>query len=310
MRLAAGTGVPDPVLPTEGGAVLAVVVTYNPDEEATLLPAHLSRLAAQCEVVVVDNGSRNSAWVASCAREAGCRLVANASNVGIAGALNQGARLAMDNGFDWLATFDQDSEPPAGVIEGLLQFCASHPLGARIAVVSVAHRDRVTGRDYHHATDIVVAGAGGRLLRSTITSGSMVRSEVLRTLGTFEERLFIDVVDHELCLRARKAGWLVLENPRFTMQHSIGSATVHNLLGRRVVCTHHSAARLYYRVRNQLEISRRYLSFDPLWAAKGVAQLGNTAIAVVLFERDRSRKLRAMLRGALDFARGRFGPMP
>src|SRR5439155_25136726 len=86
--------------------VIAVVVTFNPGADLAL---NLAALRAQLgNVVVIDNGSADAAGIEMLARAAGCRFVGNPTNLGIAAALSQGARLAMAEGFDWLATFDQD----------------------------------------------------------------------------------------------------------------------------------------------------------------------------------------------------------
>jgi rhamnosyltransferase len=285
--------------------VLCTVVTYDP---APALPAHLRALRSQCgKLVVVDNGSANVQWVAEVAAQCGCDLVRNNSNLGIASALNVGARIALDQGFDWLGTFDQDSLCPSGAIEGLLALEQAHPRGSQIGVLSMEQRDRVLQRGYHHRLDILEETVHWRRLRTTITSGSLLRVAALRQSGAFDDALFIDMVDHELCLRLRRHGWLVVEARDVVMAHSIGDASVHRLLWLPVVCTNHSATRRYYRVRNQLEVSRRNLWFDPVWAVKGVFQLFAPAVAVLLFEQQRGAKLAAMVRGAADFVLRRFG---
>jgi rhamnosyltransferase len=287
--------------------VLGVVVTYHPDAE---LPQHLATLRSQVDaLVVVDNGSDNRAAVEQAALAAGCRFIGNGANLGIAAALNQGLAIALDEGYAWLATFDQDSHCPEGAIASLLALQQRHPRGAQVALVATAHRDRALQRDYHHWIDVIEETADWRILRAAITSGSLVRVDVLRTLGGFEDQLFIDSVDHELCLRLRRQGWLILEARDVVMTHSIGDASVERLLGLPVVCTHHSAARRYYQVRNLLEISRRYFFFDPAWTLKSLLQLVSGGVAVLLFEPQKGRKLAAMARGGLHFLRRRFGAL-
>lgn len=295
-------------LPDAGtSGVLCTVVTFNPDET---LAGHLGALRPQCgKLVVVDNGSDNADWVADVAARCGCVLVRNVGNLGIAAALNAGARIAMEEGFTWLGTFDQDSLCPPGAIAGLLALEKVHPRGQAIGLLAMRHRDRVLQRDYHHPLDILEDAGRWRSLRVAITSGSLLRVDVLRQIGAFDEALFIDMVDHEMCLRLRRHGWLVVEADDVLLEHSIGAASVHRLLGLRLVCTHHSPPRRYYRVRNQLEVSRRNLWFDPVWALKGIGQLVAPAVTVLLFEQQRLAKLAAMLRGAVDFARRRFGPL-
>lgn len=289
-----------------GPAVAGVVVTYNP---GPYLAGHLRALREQiAQVVVVDNGSSDLEPVRRACAEAGCRLVRNERNLGIAAALNQGAAAALEARADWLAMFDQDSLPPAGAVDALLQVVREHPRGDRIGVVAMTHSDRGTGRPYHAPSDVLEEAAHWRVLRSTITSGSLARCEVLRQLGGFEERLFIDFVDHEFCMRIRRRGWLVVEAPHVVMTHSMGASREHRFLGRRMVLTHHSAWRRYFMTRNQLEIYGRNLVFDPLWSARGLATLAVGTVVMLAVEEDALAKLRAVLRACRDFALRRFGP--
>ncbi len=212
--------------------VLAVVVTYNPDPD---LVEHLTAIKLQiATVVVIDNGSANASDVEHQARAAGCRFIGNAANLGVAAALSQGARLALAEGFEWLATFDQDSLIEGGAIDGLLAVYACHPRRDRVAIVAMSHRDRATGRDYHHPEDIIETAPLWRSLRATITSGSLIRTEVFAQIGVFDDTLFIDSVDHDFCQRCRRHGWLVIEGREQLMEHSIGAVTEHDFLWTRV----------------------------------------------------------------------------
>jgi rhamnosyltransferase len=290
----------------DGPKVLAAVISYNPDQRLT---RHLQALRSQCDaVVVIDNGSSNLGRIEEASAQTGCRLVSNGSNLGVAAALSQAARMAQEGGFDWLATFDQDSLCPPGAINGLLELHERHPQRDRIGVLALSHRDRATGRDYHHRLDILVESTNWRSLRSTITSGSLVRVDLFEQIGLFDDALFIDAVDHEFCLRVRKQGWLVIEGRRQVLEHSIGDATEHRLLGRRIVCTHHSPVRRYYMTRNQLEVCGRNLLVDPVWATKGLLQFAAGSMAALIYETDKLAKFRAILTGMWHFALRRFGP--
>ena len=286
--------------------VLAVVVTYNPDGA---LAHNLAALREQfAHVLVVDNGSGNVDAVRVAAAACGCALVCNPVNLGIAVALNQGVDALLSGSFEWLATFDQDSLLPDGCVDGLFAVRAAYPNAERIGILAMAHRDRGTNADYHHRWDIIRETPAWRLLRVTITSGSLVRREVFKQVGRFENRLFIDGVDHEFCLRVRSHGWQVVEARGHVMPHSIGASTVTRFLGLSVVCTHHSPLRRYYMVRNHLEVCRRNLWFDPVWASKTFVQVVSGALAAVLCEQRKFAKLRAVLLGVAHFLARRFGP--
>lgn len=286
-------------------SIVACVVTYQPGEDLADNLRALRKQAAR--VFVVDNGSGNAAAVEAHARALGCDFIGLPRNLGVAAALNQGLMQARALGATWLATFDQDSQLPEGALHGLLAAWAGHPERDRIGVLSLTHADRATGQHYHHAWDILEESGSWRRLRSAITSGSLVRLDAVAQVGAFDERLFIDSVDHDFCLRARRHGWLVMEDRTRVLTHSIGAATVHRWLGRSLVVRNHSADRRYYMARNQLEVARQNFLADPVWSLKACLQLVNTALGVALFETQARSKLAAMAQGALHFALRRFG---
>lgn len=288
------------------GRVLAVVVTYEP---GAYLSRHLEALRTQVDsLVVIDNGSKNQDLINQAVLNAGCRLVANSRNVGMAAALSQAARIAETENFAWLATFDQDSLTPLGAFKNLIDLYDRHPHREQIGILTMGHRDRATGKEYHHRWDTLIEVDDWRSLRSTITSGSVIRVELFKQVGLFDDALFIDAVDHEFCLRVRKHGWLVIEARHAVLEHSIGDASEHKLLGRRIVCTHHSALRRYYMTRNHLEVYFRNLTTDPVWAGMGLLHFALSSFEAILYERDKLANFRAMLTGIVHFALRRFGP--
>jgi len=278
-----------------GGAlrnVVAAVVTYNPD---TSLGPNLEALRAQVDtVLVIDNGSTNIAFVERTVLAAGCRMVANMANLGIASALSQAARLAQSEGFDWLATFDQDSLIRPRSIAGLLKLYEAHPQRDRIGVLAMARRDRGTGRDYHFRWDILEETPVWRSVRTTITSGSLVRVTAFETVG--------------FCLRCRSHGLLVIEGLLQVMDHSVGNSRNVRLFWLRVSCANQNAMRRYYITRNQLEVLRRYFFSDFVWCFNHVFLLIFSNILVIFYEQHRLAKVGATLAGVRDFLLRRFGP--
>lgn len=286
--------------------IVAVVVTFNPD---AALAQRLSIIHAQVGVlVIVDNGSSNQTFVRDLAKRLNCRIELNQQNVGVATALNQAARIASSLDAEWLAMFDQDSEAPVGAISALLQLYETFRHATPVAILAMSHRDRGTGRDYHLPTDILGETSDTRTVRTTITSGSMVRLDAYRALGGFDERLFIDSVDLEYCLRARRHGYLVVEARHIVLNHSVGNAERKSLAGRPVTLTHHVATRRYYITRNQLRVAARYFWFDPVWSVNALVHLAGFNVAALVFEDGRREKLWAMLCGVRDFLLAKDGP--
>jgi rhamnosyltransferase len=285
--------------------IVAVVVTYNPAET---LEAHLRAIRAQVgQVLIVDNGSANVSSVRKIAEIVGCECIFNTNNLGIATALNQAASVAIEQKADWLAMFDQDSEIPAAAIDGLLDAYRRVENPEKIAILAMSHRDRGTGHDYHLSEDILSEGETTRTVKTTITSGSMVHLAAYKALGPFDERLFIDSVDLEYCLRARERGYSIVEARHVHLKHSIGKAELRTIFGRQYILTHHSAERRYYITRNQLIVMTRYMRSDPRWSFSALVHLARLNVAVLILETDRAKKLVAMLQGVIDFGLRRYG---
>jgi rhamnosyltransferase len=297
---------PDPPA-APADTVLAVVVTYHPPPE---LAEHLRAIRRQVgALVVVDNGSPDWQRTEALCLELGAHFVRNLRNEGIARALNQGAERAQAGGYRWLAMFDQDSALPEGTISSLVAVAARHPRAERLGIVATSFRDRHLGRPYHDPANTLVDGPDWREVRTLITSGSLVNVETFARVGGFDERLFIDFVDHEHCLRLRLAGWRLLQSKDIFLDHAIGQLTAHRFLGRTVHCSNHSPARRYYITRNQLEYYRRCLFHEPYLALWGLSNLIMRSALVVLYEEHRAAKARAIARGLWHFAIRRFGAL-
>jgi len=95
-------------------SVCAVIVTYHPN--AGMLE-NLPQVLAQVQgLVVIDNGSsvEELGPLREKKQSLGFHLIENSENLGIAEALNQGARWAHSQGYSWVILFDQDS----GITDG------------------------------------------------------------------------------------------------------------------------------------------------------------------------------------------------
>jgi rhamnosyltransferase len=284
----------------------AVVVTFNPGAN---FERHLQAIRSQASrVLVVDNGSASAERLRAIVTNTECEFLGNEKNLGIATALNQAAEIASSSGAVWLAMFDQDSALPDSAIAEMLSLYAKIECKERVAILAMSHRDRGTGGDYHMSEDVLSEGAEIRRVKTTITSGSMLKLEAYRKLGGFDEQLFIDSVDLEYCLRARSHGFAIVEATKVHLIHSIGSSERRSIFGRPFVLTHHSDDRRYYMTRNQLRVLTRYAKFDPMWSGHAFIHLVRMSVAVLVFEKERPRKLVAIAQGICDFVRGRVGP--
>lgn len=278
--------------------ICAVIVTYHPQGD------FLARLRAVkhqvASMVIVDNASHGAAL--ACLNEAAKRLeipvIRNESNQGVGAALNQGANWAVDNGFSWLLTLDQDTHVAEEFIPTLLQSYWEFSNRERIAVIGSSFVDPVT-----NAQSVIVAGDKNRPwkeVETAITSGSLISLAAFRTIRPFREDFFVDCVDFEYCLRARSMGFHVLMACKPLMQHSIGAATCHSLPWKITATSNHSPARRYYMTRNQIVLARRYFWTEPKWIISMLYRHLKETILLCLFEQNVASKLKSIALGAWD----------
>lgn len=284
--------------------VCAVVITFFPDAG---FPERLEKIAAQVfRVIVVDNCTTGrSLDNLEKALEAGGSVteIRNRENLGVAAALNQGIRKALeDPDCHWIFTFDQDSLPAADMVEKMLTVWRSHPhperlmvAGPRIAFVdSTSRPDPADDRSWREATHV-------------ITSGSLISRRAFNLAGFYNEGLFIDYVDIEYCLRLRSLGYQVIEVNSTEMLHHVGRLEERLFLGEQVHPTHHPPLRRYYQFRNALLLHRQYRKSQRPWRWKNRIILMKILILIFLYEKQRLRSLLQILRGIGHGLAGRSG---
>jgi rhamnosyltransferase len=166
----------------------------------------------------------------------------------------------------------------------------------------------VAGRQRDHPAPAVADGRTWEEVPALITAGSLVSLAVYRAIGPFREDFFVDYVDIEFCLRARRAGYHVVQGNAPTIEHSIGRPTRHRLIFRDVHPTNHSPARRYYITRNRILVWRLYARQEPGFVIHDAFESAKETVKLVLFEDRRRSKMRALLVGFVHGLRGLTGP--
>jgi rhamnosyltransferase len=138
-----------------------------------------------------------------------------------------------------------------------------------------------------------------------IASGSLIPVAALDRVGPMREDLFIDYVDVEWCLRARREGLRCYGVFEATMEHRLGESRV-RVFGREA--TARSPLRHYYLMRNALLLYRE--SWVPLnWklvdAGRLLLKFGFYSLAAP----PRLQHVRMMARGLWHGLTGRAGPL-
>jgi rhamnosyltransferase len=279
--------------------VCAVVVTYFPDERCAENLEHLSPQVG--DLLIVDNGSSTQSLepVEIAAHRLRATIIRLGSNLGIAAALNVGLAYAREHGYQWLATFDQDSQATSGMIAEMFRVLSSFPGAGQVAVLAPCPIDEHLDVDLRYPGAQAV-GTEWRVIPCAGTSGNLVNVQAASIVGGFDNSLFIDYVDFDFCLRLRRLGYQILEVTRARLLHSLGRMELRLLVFRRVPVTNHSALRRYYMSRNRLILWLQYWNRESAWVIRDVGWFLRETFYIVLFEAEVKAKIRMVVHGLID----------
>ena len=275
--------------------IIAIVVTYNPDYD--LLTKQHDALASQADgFVYVDNNSQEQDFISEIKDEK-TEIIQNDLNLGLAKAQNQGIALARQKGADFVILFDQDSVPPAGFIAGLQMCYLEQSKSHQVGLVGPAIRNMLKG---NHENELGAAFKGISIksvlvgnateVSYCIASGSLIPMHVLEDVGGMEEKLFIDGLDLEWCLRARSKGYKIYQTRNTYLEHCLGDGTSRRIMS-------HSPIREYYIMRNAVwMIKRGYIPFG-YRLRKLCLSIGRLLQSITAFS---GKYIKADLKGIID----------
>jgi GT2 family glycosyltransferase len=294
--------------------IAAVVVNYQTPADTQLAVKSLlaSRLPLQ-QVIVVDNDAADELRAAAPAWGSAVTYLHTGANLGFAGGINAGVREALASGADAVLLVNSDVVLTPSCLTYLDQALDAHPDAAIAAPLLLARTDPATvasaGIDYdrrtgrmrerhagrrRHAVDLA---AGPRVAASGCVL--LVTRAAWERVGLLDERYFFGFEDIDFCLRAAAVGLGTCFDARAVAYHEGGGS-----LGPA------SPRRFYFAARNHLLLAGDHHAGGPLARlSRPMAVLAlNVAHALASPGGSRAAKLGATLRGALDYARGRFGP--
>jgi len=278
--------------------ICGVVVLYHP--EISVIDNIYSYIDYIDKLYVVDNsGTIDVEVIAEIEKINKCIYVNNEGNLGLALALNVGAKMALENGANWLLTMDQDSRFEVCALMHMLDWLKNNV--SDVGIVSPVHK--TPGSSVKACNDTVSAPV-------VMTSGNLLNLEAYKEVGPFREDFFIDYVDHEYCLRLKNFGYKVLIHCNSILEHNLGDSKYINFFRFRVIYTSHNRVRRYYITRNRLRIIKEYWLTQPVYCIKDVKYFFSSWLKIVLFDKAAIAKQKSILLGVLHFFQGKSGKLP
>lgn len=264
--------------------ICAVVVWYNPSK------TEVENIKTYCEavdeVIVVDNSKDNNVHMLSEIKN--INYIPNFDNLGIATALNIGCKKAIYNRYEWVLTMDQDSSFKHDNINKYIDKAKRLSLKDKMIAIFAPVTSDIEGNGY---------------IDRAITSGNLLKLEIYNSIGGFDDKLFIDEVDFDLCFRLGREGYKIYKFNDICLNHKIGDTKKVSILGRTFECMNHNYIRKYYIIRNRMYVMNKYPEYTWMYTKTNWLDV----LKIILGENDKFRKLIYMLRGYIDYKKKKFG---
>ncbi|MCP4644466.1 MAG: glycosyltransferase family 2 protein [bacterium] len=220
--------------------VVAVVLTWNDIEmSATCIRSVLDNTYDSTGVVLVDNGSATPGCPILKERFPEIVPVQLDKNYGFTGGCNRGIEKALELGADYVFLLNNDTVVHEDAIAALVEAMEARPdAGFATALLFYpgderriqfwqGFMQRDVGRHYHPDDGKVFDERFRETVETEFAPACAVlfRAEALRQVGLFDESLFTNWEDYDLCLRFADAGWKILTVGKAEVIHAHGQTT-------------------------------------------------------------------------------------
>lgn len=273
--------------------ICAGVVLYNPSVHFS---DYISNYIDQVSYVIVyDNSPLNTHEEhKKCLLEKfGTKVIwlnTDGYNHGISCALNKIFDSAIQHGYDYCITFDQDSYLEGEMVELM---CESIEHNQDQTVTAMYSPNYLGATNFNKLGLIEVYEA--------ITAGAFVNLQYVRQYGGYNEEYFIYVCDYEFCWRARNNGYKIFLNPAVHIKHQMDDDR--NSFKSKYAC--------YYAIRNNLRLAKDYSSIFPQEAKnrrkKGLEMWLYMAWKPKMGVKKKLDRIVYVLRAFVDFSIGKQG---
>ena len=181
--------------------IAGVVVLYNPGNE--IIENIKTYLPLLRKLYVVDNSTKNLSIdiLNYFKNEIKIEYIKMNGNEGIGKALKISAEKAIFDKFDWFLTMDQDSKYPTDDFTYINNYIETNDL-SNIGLITINYS----------SSGIEPEGEKSEIqkINTNISSGMILNLKNYQKIDGFNEDLFIDYVDYDICYQMRKNNFEVI----------------------------------------------------------------------------------------------------
>lgn len=239
-----------------------LLTTFNPDMR--ILADNINSYNDQVDKIILCDNSPVPICLDNI--KGNIELISLGCNKGIAYAQNISLVKAIELGYSYFIEMDQDSKLIEGYVIALMSdyLAISHNQANVFGIGPIAISEK-DGSIYHNRGGL----KGVFNVNHTLSSGFLFSKNSVEINGIKDEGLFIDLVDWEWCMRAKKNGLMTFVSSNVSITHSLGDKHI-NFLGKKLGVPR--PFRHYFQFRNTIELCFR--SYIPLsWKVNNISKL-------------------------------------
>lgn len=272
--------------------IAAVVVWYNPRiDDVDNIKSYEEDVDI---VIVVDNSpEKNVEAVNRVKKNYKVKYCDMGRNIGLSKALNYGCEKAICEECTHVLTLDQDAYFEGDSVANMRKYfeenCFS-AIGPQIRTMIYRNGELVKNNEIKSGTEN----------EWIITAGMLFDLSDWRSVGKFDDKLYIEFIDVDYCLKLIINKKEIGICPFALLNIQQGNAEEHNILGRKVYSNNANPLRTYYLFRNCFYLKRKY---GKKYKKFINAHYWRYIIKVLLFEEKKICKVRSALKGYIDSRR-------
>ncbi len=277
--------------------LLGVITTFYPKIE--LLEKDILSIIDDVEELIIWNNTPGIALNIDLANyKTKIKYLGTGKNEGIGFALNKAVGYAIEKGFTHVISMDQDSYFEKGDFKKYIEIIRkSNYLNSAIYTTNYLLK---TGLFYEKKDFL-------KIVDVAMTSGTVISIDIFRKIGLFSDELFIDMIDIEFSLRAKKKGINTLSVQNIVLIHGAGYQTEKKrFLWTYVTPNEYSPIRTYYINRNGVLVFKKY-PFSKCFRKYFYRSVIERTIFVLLYENQKIGKIKAIYLGVFHGIIGRVG---
>ena len=275
--------------------IAGTVVLYNPDKDVieniqTYLP-FLDKL------YVMDNSTKPLENLPQIKKLPKVEYISLNGNQGIAKALKIATEKAVEEKIDYILSMDQDSKFPTEDFKyvSLLLKNLDYSIVGAVAVNNDAATDKIDENK-----ECVIEKPW------VITSGCFMSTKAYASTNGYNEDLFVDGADTDICYKIAKAGFKFYMLKNVCLVHHVGDeCKCFKIFNRKIMSLFtHSPIRYYYQFRNFEFLSRKY---KDIFKSEYKLFKYKLPIKVLFLENNKCKVFKMIKKGIRDGKKGILG---